>query len=469
MRAILKCSVLVWTLAAPAMALVELRTDPLEPSALGARWDGLAGVPPLRTGDNLRLWAGWDGQDPTMMASCVTELDARLSLDLLVVGMKGEDVKTRLGSSRQRDDLSGRVMRGLVRYQGSKLDFEFGRDRPANWTQGVDHPALRNTVLPVDLARLTFKSPRYGLEVGSQLVSLPTPKRRSGFRRWMNGHRLTWVHGAWEVELGDWILYTGQNRGIEPAYLNPLIPSFVGTFEQIPQADSLSRYDNDNNLMCASVTWATKGAPTTWRVRLDVVVDEFQIDSADRSRMDDVLGVRMVAGTRSTRETGTWQGALSISALSSWLYQHPGNETDWSAYDASLGHAAGGDLLEAVAGLAWRPNSRPRGQRVALWTEGCGVALEGGVRHKGAIVLADPWNPERTSGQSMPTSPLGRIHWLTGDLLMGWNVGAHGVMQTGALLRWFDAPGKQENGFDLQLVLRLGLMWDESPAPLKAN
>jgi hypothetical protein len=442
----------IWNLALTIGALGWMHStsaapvDPLEPLAMRAAVLGWAGDSLPQRPEGLDLWLGTGNRAREGQAAWRAGLGANWTLDVLVVGSDHPDARQRQGSIRTKGGWSGRLMRGLLAYRSPHLDLELGRGRLGSWQGGVDDPALGLSTTPVDLGRLALKLPAWHLRVETLAAALPTEQAQSGMQRWLGGHELIWEHGPWQAAVGDLVLYTGVDRGLEPAYLNPFLPAFVANFEDVAEADTIAHRDNDNNLLRGRLAWRQRRGDWLGRVGLDLVVDEFQMDQVDRDDMQDVWGLRLAAASSWTRPSGVWQLGGSASRLSSWLYQHPGEETDLSVDGIGLGHPAGGDLLELRLSAAWLP-SASFSLWPGFWAEGSGVRLEAGLRRKGAISLADPWDPTSTVDEDLPIDPETRPRWLSIDLRAGWRPRPDWTLQAWLTRTfWADRPAAEPDG-----------------------
>lgn len=439
-----------------------LETDRFEPQSLHAvvrGWSGYS-LPPQPEG--IEAWLRAGNRQRGAHLAWRARLSPAWNLDVMVIGTDHRDAQTMFNTNKTKGDWSGRLLRGQLRYRSSGIDLDLGRDRLGVWTDGEDALTLGMHQGPVDLARLVLKLPNWGLRLETLAAGLPTPQHDQGFRRWLGGHELCWEQGPWLASIGDLVIYTGWRRTLEPAYLNPFLPAFVGNFEGVAEIDSLTRRDNDNNLLHGHVGWRKRRGAWGGRIRLDVVVDEFQMDAVDRADTKDVLGLRLLSVADYKHASGIWQAGLAAARLSSWLYQHPGLETDWVADGRGLGHPDGGDLLEARVHLAWLPVEPTLGAN-GLWADGSGVFVTAGLQRKGDVQLADDWDPTSTVNEGLPIDPEIHRSWWGVDARLGWRLGPRLRIQLCLEQEHWQGgrPSTRGDG-DLEASLRLGVLL---PAP----
>jgi hypothetical protein len=427
--------------------------DPLEPEALRAGVESLAGgmgaAPPTSDRLCLRLQAG--NRERRGLAAVAATLSPTWRLEMLVAGSDRDDAAALLGSTRVRGGWTGRLIRGVLRHRSPWLDLDLGRERAGDWTEGPAPLALGLEAPPLDQARVALKLPRLGLRLETRAAELPTPDHAAGFRRWLGGHRLVWERGTWRLCVGDLVVYTGWRRGLEPAYLNPFLPTFIANFEGVAEADTLARHDNDNNLLLGEARWCGRVGELGLVLMAEAVVDEYQLDEGDRRAMSDVVGLRLLSACTWERPAGTWQAALGACRLSTWLYQHPGLQTNWSVRGQGMGHPDGGDLLEMRGHLAWLAPRCPEGRLGEL----TGLRVEGGLQRKGAVELADVWDPAAAGRQSPPSPPVRRRAWCAALGQVEWRLTP--ILSLEGFALWQGAFGEAAGWrrHDLEAGLRL--------------
>ena len=151
------------------------------------------------------------------------------------------------------------------------------------------------------------------------------------YKRWLYYRRLQFSMGEnWKVGLKDIVLATGVQRGVDLAYLNP------GAVFQLEQLHGnvekgTPGQNNDNQLLGLDIDYRTR---KNSRIYFDFILDEFQIDAADRDHVQDVFGLTL--GREYTRQNQKiyfeyWFG-------SPWLYTNGGSYTNVEVNNIPLGY-----------------------------------------------------------------------------------------------------------------------------------
>ena len=124
-----------------------------------------------------------------------------------------------------------------------------------------------------------------------QLIRLDDRQADTGtYKRWIYYRRIQLSLGdSWKVGLKDAVLSTGLQRGVELSYLNP------GALFQLEQLhgnveEGTAGQNNDNQIMGFDVEYRFNNST---RLYTDFIVDEFQVDIADRDLAQDVFGVTL--------------------------------------------------------------------------------------------------------------------------------------------------------------------------------
>lgn len=381
-------------------------------------WDALR--VPLSQHDEVELRAGLGNPGLWLEGGVGWWLEPRLLGRIWVAGTSADEGQALLGTHKQRAGWTGRILHGSLVWDTPGFQAEWGRRHP-----GAGEDRLRELTWPreapaVDLLRALWRTRdgRLGLELTcAQLLSTTDPD----LKRWYARHRLVWHPGGnplLRLEAGDQVLFTGIQRGFDWQYLNPFIPFFLENFEGYETGSQGESADQDNSSLFFG-----------WDARLQVselvslgcygefLVDEFQLDGADRDKLDDALGLtlgldlrRGLAQERVLRLR--WEG----NAISHWTYVHRGEETSYLERGAVIGHAEGGDLVEHQLQLQLY---RLAGRQEL-------VSLTLGSLRKGSIEVGDAWDAESTKGEGWPSTPTKRTFRVRGagslELLPGWTL-----------------------------------------------
>ena len=184
-------------------------------------------------------------------------------------------------------------------------------------------PSLNHISLDLNLFRsTTFEY---------QLIRLDDRQSDFGiYKRWLYYRRLQFSIGeSWKVGLKDVVLATGVQRGVDLAYLNPgavfQLEQLHGNVEQ-----GTPGQNNDNQLLGLDIEYRMR---KNSRIYFDFILDEFQIDVADRDHAQDVFGVTLgIEHTKPNQQTyfEYWFG-------SPWLYTNGGAYTNVEVNNIPLG------------------------------------------------------------------------------------------------------------------------------------
>ncbi|MDP2361575.1 MAG: hypothetical protein Q8O14_12640 [bacterium] len=321
-----------------------------------------------------------------------------------LAGTTAEEGEVLLGTHTERGGWTGRVLHATLGWETPWLVAEWGR---RNLGAGLDHLselAWPAHLPPVDMFRFRLRRPDdvFSLETaGARLGSSEDPD----LARWFARHRFVWqpAHLRARFSLGDQILFSGRQRSFDWHFFNPFVPYFLENFEGFSEADHGLGHDQDNSTLFA--TWdlwhdLPGGSRLTWYG--EVLVDEFQIDAADRARLDDALGLTLgLALRRPLARQYMIRLRGEGSALSHWTYIHRGEETSYLQQGQVIGNEEGGDCRELHAQLqVYRLTGRPR-----LLSLGVGRIELGAIRPGAA------WDAEATAGAPWPLPPV-TTQWL---------------------------------------------------------
>ena len=145
------------------------------------------------------------------------------------------------------------------------------------------------------------------------------------------------IHGLeWEVsqkikfELGEIIIYTGQNRGFDFVYSNPFIPYFLNGLEH--ERKDVNN-DNDNSM----VFFRLKNYMERLNTYCELIIDDLQIDKTNK---DHALGFK-IGFHNLKHEKFSW--LIEATIINKWTYLHHGDNTSWVNRGIPIGHEYGPD------------------------------------------------------------------------------------------------------------------------------
>ena len=192
------------------------------------------------------------------------------------------------------------------------------------------------------------------------LVGGPPTQR---YRRILLGHALTYRYSPrFELTLGETAILARTNTVFDLAYANPLMPYL---FTQNDTA-RIGTEPRDNIL----VFGATRFALGSVRLVGELVVDDIQIDPADRDRTQDQLAWRVAlsAPLPTARPTAA---AIEYRHVNSYTYLRNAYTEVYQSYDRPLGSELGpdADLLRATAEV-WVGGTSRLSAGLGLWRQG---------------------------------------------------------------------------------------------------
>jgi hypothetical protein len=323
-----------------------------------------------------------------------------LFLEARLIFSNQDNAEFLLGTNYSRGDWTGRLSHGTVRWQNAFLGVEFGRRNLSRQRDTISELVVSRHIPANDMLRyfITSTNKRWQLEVMNARLSAANS---SSFNRWLASHRLEFYSKDKNLRLaiGDYVLYTGENRGIDIRYMNPFNPFFLENFEGYSERDVTNKPDNDNSVFFFEWDYQLPLLINTVDIRSygELALDEFQIDDQDRDKFDDVWAMTLGFDIKKRLANDSQLRMIfEGSRLLHWFYIHPGLETSYIEKDRPLGNQEGGDCLESHFHLQWWPNSESMSY----------LAFELDRISKGAINFNDIWDPESTFGESVPSSPM---------------------------------------------------------------
>lgn len=253
-----------------------------------------------------------------------------------------------------------------------------GRDH-MRWGPGrEDVLLLSDQIPPFDMIRIEAKAGSfkfiYFATVLDQIRISPY-----GFwaNRYLSGHRIN-LKLKWGVELGisEVVLYGGENRSLEPYYLNPLLPYYGEQYNM----------DTDDNVL-----WSFDIALSSFKNKefyFELLVDDFQYDfESEPHQTGFQIGLKYA-------EPFGWKRSyanLEYTKINNWVY---GQNKPWNVYTY---HGWGmGSILGPDA-------DRRSGQLVYHLTPDIDLIWQGEYRRKGEGRITTPQTSAVSSSDKFPS------------------------------------------------------------------
>ena len=371
----------------------------LAPDLAAAARESVADSPRLRIGAKLTLrgtslargefeplWAGVRTREegtPPVVADARARVAWGGSSRVLAVGeVYGLTSRRNEPSVRQRAlrNTSGIVDFGETYINGSlgRVDLSFGRGWAAWMGEGSESLALSANGPLMDRVELGVRwrvaevraivASVNDVTMTSALDSLVTGTPDTRFHRWLYGHVLTIKPTErLELTLGETLLSSRTTRGFDLAYANPLMAYIVA------QNDT-ARFGADarDNLVVFGGARASFGRA---HLGAELVVDDVQIDGADRERTADQLAWRLFGAVSVPVGTGS-SATAEYRRVDSYAYMRAFYTDVYEQYDKPLGSVLGpgADLFRASA-ETWLAGDIRLSGGVGRWRQG-GLRLD---------------------------------------------------------------------------------------------
>jgi hypothetical protein len=199
--------------------------------------------------------------------------------------------------------------------------------------------------------------------MSAELDSLGNGIAETRFRRWLYGHLLTIKPtDGLELTLGETVLASRTTRGFDLAYANPLM-AYVVTQNDTGRVGS----DPRDNLVVFSGVRARVGPGILGG---ELVVDDFQIDEADREQTADQLAWRVFASTAIPVGTAS-SASLEYRRADSYAYLRDFYTDVYQTYDKPIGSVLGPDAdLVRASGETWLGGETKLSAGIGRWRQG---------------------------------------------------------------------------------------------------
>ena len=353
--------------------------------------------------------------------SLVTEL-------IIVNELYGHDL---LGNNYTRSGVNGRITNSFIRYENDLVTLQLGRS-PVRWGQSFYHSILPcNTFANVlqgiqsdyaptyDHFDMRFSISQFHLEL---LIGQLGSEKSDGLRikRNIAGHRLMWISkdNKLMIELGELIIYTGHNRGIEWHYLNPSIP-FILTGMEGEEENTEAGLNNDNSIIFTTFRYVIKQHVSVFG---EFIIDDFQVDD---NNLQNGLGYKIGIDGSTTIKDYPITYEVEWTRINSWTYIHHGQFTNWQNRGHSLGYPYGPDL-----------NSFHIQSNVQI-SQSLFFNIEANRLEKGSNTLSTEWGNSDNLDDPFPNPPVTHHTLFSTSLCWYWQ---YGIIEAG----WsnYDFPNK---------------------------
>lgn len=202
--------------------------------------------------------------------------DRRLVLkDRVIIDTKAEKERRYCGREWKKD------LTGVLDMAYAQIDLKYfylllGRDHLRWGPGGKDVLLLSDQIPPFDMLKLEGKLGSFRFVYFTTVLdqvwvssSGESDEPSSGFfaKRYLSGHRVNLkLKFGLEMGISEMVLYGGQNRNLEPYYLNPLLPYYGEQYNQDVDDNPLWSFD-------LALTWFKNK-----EFYAEILVDDFQYD-----------------------------------------------------------------------------------------------------------------------------------------------------------------------------------------------
>ena len=304
-----------------------------------------------------------------------------------------------LGTEFNRFDLNGRIVNAFIKYNFEKTSLLWGRT-PLHWGQNESRSIIQSNLVPTydhglfELRLMNFKGELFTGQLGSEMLD---DKR---ITRFISGHRLIghFFENKLEIQIGEQIIYTGENRNIELFYLNPFVPYFFA----VTDGDDLNNdgFNNDNSMIFTNGRYLLKN---NYSFYWEFILDDYQYNDTNVQNM---LGWKLgfVGENELLKHKVNFE--TEYTQIDSWTYIHHGQFTNWQNRGHAIGYPYGTDLRSFfVQTDTWLKKETIKFDIQYTWLE------------KGANNITTPWSNENTLDDPFPSKPVKVFNLIEASIL----------------------------------------------------
>ena len=283
--------------------------------------------------------------------------------------------KIALGNNYSKYDMSGRIKNAYFTFSNHNFDFTFGRFS-LFWGQSKFRSIISSGHFPsTENILIRYNAKRFNFELYHGQLSPELNLENIRINRNFGGHKLSLkLNNSLSIAIGEYIIYTGQNRGIELIYLNPYVPYFLTGLENSEQPHPYMSSDNDNSIIFSDFRFNYNKNVDIFG---EVIIDDLQID---KTGIDNALGFKIgIEGVLDLYRKKIYYN-FDITQISKWTYIHNGQFTTFQ----NMGHPIG---------FKFGPDSKYIGCEINFRiTDNISFNLDTGLLKKGENNLFTDWN-----------------------------------------------------------------------------
>ena len=238
-----------------------------------------------------------------------------------------------LGTEYSRENISARIENAFIHYKKNNFIFRFGRSAHW-WGKSISNSIIQSGMFPSYdylFVQQRLKNLQFDLlhgQLGSEKTLLGERIRRN-----IAGHRLTIrLNDRILLSIGEQIIYSGINRGIELTYLNPFIPYF---FTGLENDEDNYPIDNDNSIIFSDFKILIN---KNFSIYSELIIDDFQVDDTG---IEDAIGYKIGFDGKSKINKNNIFYILEWTKIAKWTYLHSGQNTSWINKSHPIGFSLG--------------------------------------------------------------------------------------------------------------------------------
>ena len=218
---------------------------------------------------------------------------------------------------------------------GANLDLKVGRDA-VFWGSSLQSAiGISDNSPTFDLISLQGQvGPVKGTAFTAKLDPMwATKPKRYLANRYLAGHRLDWqVNCQLQLAVSELVLYSGEQRGLEWYYLNPILPYYASQYN----AEDLNP-NNDNAMFLFDGSFRPFNG---WRIFSEFLVDDFSYTGRD-----DPNDLALLVGLiwNNLLPTRRLTIGVTYTRVNRWTYTHLVETNPFTHFGSMIGHQIGND------------------------------------------------------------------------------------------------------------------------------
>jgi capsule assembly protein Wzi len=290
------------------------------------------------------------------------------------------------------------------------VTFSLGREQEAWLGEGTESLVLSAIGPPIDRLAVEFHTAHWeGRAIVGELDktvltaaqdSLNSTVNPQDYYRFLYGHAITWRPSHLiEATVGETALISSGSNTLDLYYVNPFVPYIV------TKSDSGRKDDAGNDNLTAFFGLRVRPGPLT--LRGELLIDDIQIDSKDRTTTPDQLGWQL--GVSAPIPIGI-PASLDVSyeRVDSYTYLAQFYNQVWQHYNVPIGSSLGpdADLWQAGAEVFVAGPIRVAGG-VGYWRQGLLRIFD--RPGKNVVGVGQPPFPTNAPGQPVQTAEIGNF------------------------------------------------------------